>query len=77
MVKTECKWPTSLKKWRVVVRDNGTVEGQYQPQAYIGWWFFGEWQNIGSSTQEVANAIEWIEKQCKPSLKHKEEVVWP
>ena len=76
MVKSECKWPKSPKKWRVVRREDGTCVELFQTQAYIGWWVFGKWQDLGPSTHELEEAVDWIEKQCTKPKKDEEDVVW-
>ena len=76
MVKTESKWPKNLKKWRVVRRENDIGVQLFQTQAYIGWWVFGQWQDLGIATYDKERAIEWIETQCEPPKKVEEDVVW-
>ena len=77
MVKSECKWPKNPKKWRIVRRDDGSIDGCFQTQARIGWWIFGHWQDLGKSTCLLEDAIDWIETQCIPAKgKGEEEVVW-
>ena len=79
MVKIEGRWPTDIKKWRVVRRlDISSHRGEkdaFQTQARIGG-FMGFWQDLGPHTETLDEAVDWIKAQCKDKIIPKEEVVW-
>jgi hypothetical protein len=77
MITTEGKWPTDIKKWRIVQRlyisdPLGEID-IFQCQAYG---IFRGWHDQGPESTDKETLITWIQNQCRDKTTPTENVVW-